>query len=66
MQAPKRDLSTGQNFIAPVLRKNQTSLEETILTASNSEVNLPSPKSTTSSVEESPKLYQNYGREQRV
>ncbi|XP_018312441.1 CSC1-like protein 2 isoform X1 [Mycetomoellerius zeteki] len=63
---PKRDLSTGQNFVAPVLRKNQISIEETISTASNSEVNLPSPTSTISSVQESPKLYQNYGGEQRV
>ncbi|XP_018407611.1 PREDICTED: CSC1-like protein 2 isoform X2 [Cyphomyrmex costatus] len=63
---PKRDLSTGQNFVAPVLRKNQISIEETISTASNSEINLPSPTSTTSSVQESPKLYQNYGGEQRV
>lgn len=63
---PKRDLSTGQNFVAPVLRKNMTSLEETISTASNSEANLPSPRSTTSSIPESPKLYQNYGGEQRV
>lgn len=65
-QAPKRDLSTGQNFIAPVLRKNIITLEETISSASNSESNLPSPRSTTSSVQESPKLYQNYGGEQRV
>ncbi|XP_029666091.1 CSC1-like protein 2 [Formica exsecta] len=65
-QVPKRDLSTGQNFVAPVLRKNMTSLEETISTASNSEANLPSPRSTTSSIQESPKLYQNYGGEQRV
>ncbi|XP_011049101.1 PREDICTED: CSC1-like protein 2 isoform X1 [Acromyrmex echinatior] len=63
---PKRDLSTGQNFVAPVLRKNQISIEETISTASNSEINLPSPTSTISSVQESPKLYQNYGGEQRV
>ncbi|XP_077258305.1 transmembrane protein 63 [Temnothorax americanus] len=63
---PKRDLSTGQNFVAPVLRKNQISTEETISTASNSEVNLPSPTNTTSSIQESPKLYQNYGSEQRV
>ncbi|XP_011137889.1 CSC1-like protein 2 [Harpegnathos saltator] len=63
-QAPKRDLSTGQNFVAPVLRKNQLSIEETISTASDS--NLPSPRSTTSTLQESPKLYQNYGNEQRV
>ncbi|XP_018050960.1 PREDICTED: CSC1-like protein 2 [Atta colombica] len=63
---PKRDLSTGQNFVAPVLRKNQISIEETISIASNSEINLPSPTSTISSVQESPKLYQNYGGEQRV
>ncbi|XP_024880459.1 CSC1-like protein 2 isoform X2 [Temnothorax curvispinosus] len=63
---PKRDLSTGQNFVAPVLRKNQIFTEETISTASNSEVNLPSPTNTTSSIQESPKLYQNYGSEQRV
>jgi len=43
-----------------------TSLEETISTASNSEANLPSPRSTTSSLQESPKLYQNYAGEQRV
>ncbi|EZA60651.1 hypothetical protein DMN91_007488 [Ooceraea biroi] len=65
-QAAKRDLSTGQNFVAPVLRKNPTLLEETISTASNSEGNLPSPQNTTSSIQESPKLYQNYGSEQRV
>ncbi|XP_072767766.1 calcium permeable stress-gated cation channel 1 isoform X2 [Anoplolepis gracilipes] len=65
-QIPKRDLSTGQNFVAPVLRKNTISVEETVSTASNSEVNLPSPRSTTSSLQESPKLYQNYGGEQRV
>ncbi|XP_014480212.1 PREDICTED: CSC1-like protein 2 isoform X1 [Dinoponera quadriceps] len=63
-QAPKRDLSTGQNFVAPVLRKNQSSMEETISTISDS--NLPSPRSTTSTLQESPKLYQNYGSEQRV
>ncbi|CAL1679702.1 unnamed protein product [Lasius platythorax] len=65
-QVPKRDLSTGQNFVAPVLRKNMIFLEETISSASNSEANLPSPRSTTSSIQESPKLYQNYGGEQRV
>ncbi|XP_020293493.1 CSC1-like protein 2 [Pseudomyrmex gracilis] len=68
-KAPKRDFSAGQNFVAPVLRKNQTSIEETISVASNSEANLPSSRSTTSSLQsaqESPKLYQNYGSEQRV
>ncbi|XP_012527049.1 calcium permeable stress-gated cation channel 1 isoform X1 [Monomorium pharaonis] len=63
---PKRDISTGQNFVAPVLRKNQVTTEETISTASNSEMNLPSPTSATSSRQESPKLYQNYGSEQKV
>ncbi|KMQ92237.1 transmembrane protein 63a-like protein [Lasius niger] len=65
-QVPKRNLSTGQNFVAPVLRKNMIFLEETISSASNSEANLPSPRSTTCSIQESPKLYQNYGGEQRV
>lgn len=65
-QPLKRDLSTGQNFVAPVLRKKQASVEETISTASNLEDNLPSPRTTTSSIQESPKLYQNYGKEPRV
>jgi len=52
--------------VAPVLRKTQALLEETMSTVSNSEINLPSPRSTTSSIQESPKLYQNYGSEQKV
>ncbi|XP_076635831.1 transmembrane protein 63 [Colletes latitarsis] len=63
-QAFKRDLSTGQNFVAPVLRKEQISLEETVSDGLDSDRNLPSLiTTTTSSVQESPKLYQNYGKE---
>lgn len=63
-QAVKRDLSGGQNFIAPVLREKQVSVEETVSARSNSDLNLPSLRSTsTSSIQESPKLYQNYGKE---
>ncbi|KAG7205790.1 hypothetical protein KM043_007735 [Ampulex compressa] len=66
VQAPKRDLSTGQNFIAPVLRRKQASLEETISADSMLDLNLPSPRSTTSSIQESPKLYQDYGKESQA
>ncbi|XP_015436121.1 PREDICTED: CSC1-like protein 2 [Dufourea novaeangliae] len=63
-QAVKRDLSGGQNFIAPALRKKQVSLEETVSNDTNSDLNMPSLSSTnTSSVKESPKLYQDYGKE---
>lgn len=67
-QAIKRDLSAGQNFVAPVLRQKQISLEETISTRSNSDPNLPSLVSTSASVvlQESPKLYQNYGKESQA
>ncbi|XP_029047997.1 calcium permeable stress-gated cation channel 1 isoform X1 [Osmia bicornis bicornis] len=66
-QALKRDLSAGQNFVAPVLRKKQISLEETISTASNSDRNLVILRSpSTSSIQESPKLYQNYGKESQA
>lgn len=64
---PKRDLSAGQNFIAPVLRTKQTSLEETISTGSNSNFTPTSLKSTSiSSIQESPKLYQDYGKESQA
>ncbi|XP_076238836.1 transmembrane protein 63 isoform X2 [Calliopsis andreniformis] len=59
-QAIKRDLSAGQNFVAPVLRQKQLTLEEP---AGSSDLNLPSVMSTSSSIQESPKLYQNYGKE---
>nr|XP_031835277.1 CSC1-like protein 2 [Nomia melanderi] len=63
-QAVKRDLSGGQNFIAPVLREKQVSMEETVSARTISDLNLPSLRSTsTSSIQESPKLYQNYGKE---
>ncbi|XP_076171762.1 transmembrane protein 63 isoform X2 [Ptiloglossa arizonensis] len=62
-QVLKRDLSAGQNFIAPVLKKEQISLEETISTDSNSDPNQPSSGSTSTFViKENPKLYQNYGK----
>lgn len=64
---PKRDLSAGQNFIAPVLRTKQASLEETISTGSNSNLTPTSLKSTSiSSIQDSPKLYQNYGKESQA
>lgn len=63
----KRDLSAGQNFIAPVLRKKQTSLEETISIGTNSDLSPPSLRSTSaSSIQDSPKLYQNYGKESQA
>ncbi|XP_014598524.1 PREDICTED: CSC1-like protein 2 [Polistes canadensis] len=68
-QPPKRDLPggvTGQSFIAPVLKKKTNSVEETISTNSNFDINSASPRSTTSSIQESPKLYQNYGKEPKV
>lgn len=63
---PKRDLSAGQNFIAPVLRTKQASLEETISTSSNSNFSPTSLKSTISSIQDSPKLYQDYGKESQA
>ncbi|XP_015604839.1 CSC1-like protein 2 [Cephus cinctus] len=69
VQAPPRDLATGQSFIAPVLRKKFTygSPVETISTGgSNSELSSPVARSSNLDVEESPKLYQNYGRQPRV
>ncbi|KAF7405286.1 hypothetical protein HZH66_004192 [Vespula vulgaris] len=69
-QPPKRDLPggiTGQSFIAPVLRKKQTSVEETISVNSNSEMNTPSPSITSSIVSENTtKLYQDYAKEPKV
>ena len=63
----KRDLSVGQTFIAPVLRKKQTSLEETISTSSNSDSSILSLRSTSvSSIQDSPKLYQDYGKESQA
>lgn len=46
-QAAKRDFSSGQNFIAPVLRKKQLSgaIEETISTTSNADSNGACPQS---------------------
>ncbi|XP_043276289.1 calcium permeable stress-gated cation channel 1 [Venturia canescens] len=67
-QVPRRDLTTSQNFIAPVLRKKIGTLptEETISINSNT----PSTTTTTTqalsrspSVHDSPKLYQDYGRD---
>ncbi|XP_050585932.1 calcium permeable stress-gated cation channel 1 [Bombus affinis] len=66
-QMQKRDLSAGQNFIAPVLRKKQTSLEETISIGTNSDLSPPSLRSTSaSSIQDSPKLYQDYGKESQA
>ncbi|XP_003707570.1 transmembrane protein 63 isoform X1 [Megachile rotundata] len=66
-QVLKRDLSTGQNFVAPVLRKKVISLEETVSTTSDSDLRLTSLRSTTaSSMQESPKLYQDYGKESQA
>ncbi|KAK2588392.1 hypothetical protein KPH14_004400 [Odynerus spinipes] len=68
-QPPKRDISggtTGQSFVAPVLRKKQASVEETISADSNSEFNTASPRSTTSSIQDSPVLYQDYGKEPKI
>ncbi|XP_053972346.1 calcium permeable stress-gated cation channel 1 [Hylaeus volcanicus] len=65
-QMLKRDLSSGQNFVAPVLRKEQqTPIEEIPSTASNSDLNLIISNST-STVQESPKLYQDYGKESQA
>ncbi|XP_015119939.1 CSC1-like protein 2 [Diachasma alloeum] len=62
VQPPKRDLSTGQNFVAPVLRKKYGNCigEETI-SPSNSEVTVSTDRSP--DAHESPRLYQNYGRD---
>lgn len=68
-QAARRDISgatTGQSFIAPVLRKKQASVEETISGELNSEFNTASSRSATSSIQDSPVLYQDYGKEPRV
>ncbi|XP_043261646.1 calcium permeable stress-gated cation channel 1 [Colletes gigas] len=64
-QALKRDMSAGQNFVAPVLRKEEITLEETVPDGVGSDHNLSSLilSTSTSSVHESPKLYQNYGKE---
>lgn len=63
-QVQKRDLSAGQNFVAPVLRDKQIILEEITPTEENVDAN---PKNSivthVSVVQESPKLYQNYGNE---
>lgn len=72
-QPPRRgDLpggTTGQSFIAPVLRKKQTSIEETTNIDSNSDMN-PTPSPSISSPvtlnDDTPKLYQNYGKEPKV
>ncbi|CAL7936228.1 unnamed protein product [Xylocopa violacea] len=66
IQTQKRDLSTGQNFVAPVLRQKQTSLEEIISADLNSDLTLPDSINTSPSVQESPKLYQNYGKESQA
>lgn len=66
-QMQKTDLSVGQTFIASVLRKKQTSLEETISTSSNSDSSILSLRSTSvSSIQDSPKLYQDYGKESQA
>ncbi|KOX74643.1 Transmembrane protein 63A [Melipona quadrifasciata] len=66
-QMQKTDLSVGQTFIASVLRKKQTSLEETISTSSNSDSSILSLRSTNvSSIQDSPKLYQDYGKESQA
>ncbi|XP_076761110.1 transmembrane protein 63 [Xylocopa sonorina] len=62
-QTQKRDLSAGQNFVAPVLRQKQTSLEEVVSADLNSDLNLPESTNTSPTVQDSPKLYQNYGKE---
>ncbi|XP_076646607.1 transmembrane protein 63 isoform X1 [Halictus rubicundus] len=63
-QAVKRDLSGGQNFVAPVLRDKQLSPEETVSAGSSSDHNMPSLIIVSaSSLQESPKLYQDYSRE---
>lgn len=62
VQPPKRDLSAGQNFVAPVLRKKYGNcITEETLSACNSEITLSTDRSP--SIQQSPKLYQNYGRE---
>lgn len=64
MQTQKRDLSAGQNFIAPVLRQKQSSIEETISVNSNSDASPSSLRNANvCTIQESPKLYQNYGKE---
>ncbi|XP_034950764.1 CSC1-like protein 2 isoform X2 [Chelonus insularis] len=67
-QAMRRDLSNGQNFIAPVLKKTYGAYvtEETISVASNSEITLSTEDSNVSSIQNSPKLYQDYGRAPQV
>jgi hypothetical protein len=64
-QSAKRDLSAGQHFVAPVLRKklNVSHLEGTV-SGSSSAQSSPSTQvySTSSSTQGSPKLYQDYGR----
>ncbi|CAK9817995.1 Calcium permeable stress-gated cation channel 1 [Anthophora quadrimaculata] len=66
IQTQKRDFTAGHNFVAPMLRNTQ-SLEETISTNSNCDVNLPNVSDTNaSSIQESPKLYQDYNKELRA
>ncbi|KAK0084810.1 hypothetical protein PV326_006140, partial [Microctonus aethiopoides] len=65
VQTIRRDFSTGQNFVAPVLRKQNGSCitEETLSVCSNSEITLSTDNVSPSlSLENSPKLYQDYGR----
>ncbi|XP_033211749.1 CSC1-like protein 2 [Belonocnema kinseyi] len=68
--APKRDLAPGQSFVPPVLRKrlNAPIPEETVSITSNpAESPMSNNDSTTSSsLQESPKLYQNYNMEPKV
>ncbi|OAD57249.1 Transmembrane protein 63B [Eufriesea mexicana] len=67
IQMQKRDLSAGQNFVAPVLRNKQNSLEETISTASNSDLSPQCLRSSSvPSIQDDPKLYQDYGKESQA
>ncbi|XP_066584176.1 calcium permeable stress-gated cation channel 1 [Prorops nasuta] len=66
-EVPKRDLAPGQSFVPPVLREKKTSVEEEPASPSPTlEVQHPDIPSSASSIQESPKLYQNYGKDPPV
>ncbi|KOC64334.1 Transmembrane protein 63B [Habropoda laboriosa] len=66
-QTQKRDFTAGQNFVAPMLRNKQTTLEEVVSIGSDFDLNPSSLTNTNaSSVQENPHLYQDYGKELRA
>lgn len=68
--APKRDLAAGQRFVPPVLRKrfSPQNQDEIISITSNPAGSPVSSNNSTasSSLQDSPKLYQNYNTERKV